>query len=82
MDRILISGGRIVDPASGRDAPGEVAVAAGRIVGLGAVPADFRPDRRIDATGIAEDGTLSLRARDPPRLAHGGGTGGGAARRR
>lgn len=64
MDRILISGGRIVDPASGRDAPGEVAVAAGRIVGLGAVPADFRPDRRIDATGcIVAPGLVDLAAR-------------------
>ncbi len=64
MDRILIHGGRIVDPASGRDEPGAVAVAGGRIVSLGRVPADFQPDRRIDASGcIVAPGLVDLAAR-------------------
>ena len=33
--KILIKNGRIVDPASGRDEVGDVAIAAGRIVALG-----------------------------------------------
>jgi dihydroorotase len=64
MDRILISGGRIVDPASGRDEVGEVAVAGGRLVAIGAVPADFLPDRRIDAAGcVVAPGLVDLAAR-------------------
>ena len=30
--KILISNGRVIDPASGLDEPGDVAIAAGRIV--------------------------------------------------
>jgi aspartate carbamoyltransferase catalytic subunit len=46
--RLLIAGGRVVDPASGHDAPGDVAVADGRVVAIGARPADFvaRPHAR------------------------------------
>jgi imidazolonepropionase-like amidohydrolase len=37
--KILITGGRIVDPASGLDALGDVAIGAGRIVAVGAASA-------------------------------------------
>jgi dihydroorotase len=50
--KILIRNGRIVDPASGRDETGDIAIAAGRIVGIGAVTADFVPNRTIDAAGL------------------------------
>ena len=49
--KILIQNGRLIDPASGLDQICDVAVAAGRIVGLGRAPADFAPTRTIDASG-------------------------------
>ena len=62
--KILIAGGRIVDPASGFDAAGDVAIAGGRIVALGAQPADFFADRVFDATGcIVAPGLVDLAAR-------------------
>jgi len=62
--KILIRNGRLIDPASGRDEPGDVAIAAGRILTLGRVPADFQPNRVIDATGcIVAPGLVDLAAR-------------------
>jgi dihydroorotase len=62
--KILIKNGRLVDPASGRDAPGDVAIAAGRIVTLGAVSPDFKPARTIDASGlVVAPGLVDLAAR-------------------
>ena len=62
--KILIRNGRLIDPASGRDEPGDVAIAAGRILTLGRVPADFQPVRVIDATGcIVAPGLVDLAAR-------------------
>ena len=62
--KILIKNGRLIDPASGRDGPGDVAIAGGRIVGLGAVSADFQPDRTLDASGcIVAPGLVDLAAR-------------------
>ncbi len=53
-----------MDPASGLDRVGDVALAAGRIVSLHGVPADFLPDRIIDATGcIVAPGLIDLSAR-------------------
>lgn len=51
MSRILIRNGRLIDPASGLDESGDIAVADGRIVDLGGNAADFTPDTTIDATG-------------------------------
>ncbi|HEX4510401.1 MAG TPA: dihydroorotase, partial [Burkholderiaceae bacterium] len=72
--KILIRHGRVVDPASGRDEPADIAVAAGRIVGLGRVPGDFAPDRTIDATGcVVAPGLVDLCARlREPGHAHAG----------
>lgn len=62
--KILIQNGRIVDPASGRDETGDLAIAAGRIVAVGKVPADFQPNRAIDATGlVVGPGLVDLAAR-------------------
>lgn len=62
--KILIQGGRVVDPASGRDEAADVAIASGRIVGIGAVPADFSPQRTIDARGlVVAPGLVDLAAR-------------------
>jgi len=62
--KILISNGRLVDPASGRDERGDVAIAAGRIVALGAVNPDFHANRTIDATGlVVAPGLVDLAAR-------------------
>jgi dihydroorotase len=57
--RLLIKGGRVVDPASGRDALGDVFVADGRI----ALPGDT-PDRTLDARGlVVAPGIIDLAAR-------------------
>ena len=62
--KILIKNGRLVDPASGRDERGDVAIAAGRIVALGKVSGDFRASRVIDASGlVVAPGLVDLAAR-------------------
>ena len=62
--KILIRNGRVIDPASGRDEPADLALAAGRIVSIGRVPADFDAARTIDATGcIVMPGLVDLAAR-------------------
>jgi len=62
--KILIKGGRVINPASGRDERADVAIATGRILTIGVVPADFAPQRVIDATGcIVMPGLVDLAAR-------------------
>ncbi|HEX2010938.1 MAG TPA: dihydroorotase [Roseateles sp.] len=62
--KILIKNGRLVDPASGLDKTGDLAIASGRIVALGGVPADFEADRVIDASGlVVAPGLVDLAAR-------------------
>jgi dihydroorotase len=62
--KILIRNGRLLDPASGLDRPGDLAIAAGRIVGIGSVPGSFEPDQTIDARGLAvAPGLVDLAAR-------------------
>ncbi|MBC7483016.1 MAG: dihydroorotase [Rhizobacter sp.] len=66
--KILIHGGRLIDPASGRDEPADLAIAAGRIVAIGQGSADFQPERRIDASGLVVGPglvDLSARLREP-----------------
>ncbi len=69
--KLLIQGGRVIDPASGRDEQADVAVAAGRIVAIsppGKTPDGFAPARTIDARqrwvipGLVD---LSVRLREP-----------------
>lgn len=47
--RIAIRGGRLIDPAHGVDAPLDLFIAEGRIVGIGQAPDGFAADREIDA---------------------------------
>lgn len=62
--KILIRNGRVIDPASGRDERIDVAIAGGRIVGLGAISPDFEAERSIDATGlVVAPGLVDLAAR-------------------
>ncbi len=66
--KLLIQNGRILDPASGHDAVGDLAIATGRIIGVGSAPADFAPDRTLDAAGcIVAPGLvdLAVRLREP-----------------
>jgi dihydroorotase len=61
---ILIHGGHVIDPASGRDEPADIAIASGRIVAIGSVSPEFVAERRIDATGcIVAPGLVDLAAR-------------------
>lgn len=62
--KILIKNGRVIDPASGRDEMADVAIAAGRIIAIGKVAADFLAARTIDATGcIVAPGLVDLGVR-------------------
>ena len=62
--KTLIRGGRVIDPASGRDEPADVVVAADRIVSIGRAPADLKADRVIDAAGcVVAPGLVDLAAR-------------------
>ena len=66
--KILIKNGRVINPATGFDERVDVAIAAGRIVSMGAVAADFVPNKTIDATGcVVAPGLvdLSVRLREP-----------------
>ena len=66
--KILIRNGRVIDPARNHDAIGDVALAAGRVIGVGSVPEGFTPNRTIDARGcIVAPGLvdLAVRLREP-----------------
>ena len=62
--KTLIRGGRVIDPASGRDELADVLVAADRIVSIGRAPADLKPDRVIESAGlVVAPGLVDLAAR-------------------
>jgi dihydroorotase len=66
--KVLITNGRVIDPASHFDAVCDVALAAGRVLAIGNVATDFQPNRVIDAQGcIVMPGLvdLSMRLREP-----------------
>jgi dihydroorotase len=66
--KIHIKNGRVIDPTSARDGVADVFVAAGKIVGIGHAPADFHPNRTIDASGLVVCPglvDLSVRLREP-----------------
>ena len=66
--KIEIAGARILDPASGRDSPGSIFIAAGKIAALDRAPDGFSADERIDAKGlVACPGLvdLAVRLREP-----------------
>lgn len=61
---IHITNGRVIDPASGTDKKADIAIADGKIAGIGNVPAGFKADRTIDAAGcIVAPGLVDLAAR-------------------
>ncbi len=61
--KILIRGGRVIDPASGRDGVADIAIASGRIVSIGAAT-EFEADRVVDAAGlVVAPGLVDLAAR-------------------
>lgn len=63
-DRILIAGGRVIDPGSDLDRQADVALADGRVLAIGDVPSDFQADRTLDARGcIVMPGLVDLAAR-------------------
>jgi dihydroorotase len=62
--KILIKNGRVIDPATGFDEVCDVAVAAGRILGIKNIAAGFAANRVIDATGcVVAPGLIDLAAR-------------------
>jgi len=66
--KILIKNGRVIDPASQRDAVCDVAIAAGRIVSINGMPQAFAPIKVMDALGcIVMPGLvdLAVRVREP-----------------
>jgi dihydroorotase len=64
QQRIRISGGRVIDPASNVDRIQDVFVAAGRIAALGQAPDGFTADMEIDARDrIVCPGLIDLCAR-------------------
>lgn len=62
--RISIRNGRLIDPATGIDAPNDLHIAEGRIVAVGPAPEDFAAERTLDAAGRwVLPGLVDLRAR-------------------
>ncbi len=62
--RLIIEGGRVIDPASGRDEVADVAIAGDRIVGIGPRLAGFEADRIVNARGlVVAPGLVDLAAR-------------------
>lgn len=62
--KIHIQGGTLIDPASGTEQQQDVYIAAGKIVALGAAPADFQAERTLDARGLhVAPGLVDLCAR-------------------
>lgn len=62
--KIQIKNGRVIDPASGVDAVQDVFIAAGKILAIGAAPADFVANKVVDASGlVVAPGLVDLSAR-------------------
>src|SRR6218665_702440 len=62
--KILIRHGQVLDPGAGLAQGCDIALAAGRIVGLNRVPPGFVPDRGLDADGcLLLPGLVDLAAR-------------------
>lgn len=62
--KITISGGHLIDMASGLDRVDDLHIAHGRIVAVGAAPSGFHAERRIDARGRSVcPGLVDLSAR-------------------
>ncbi len=65
---LQISGGRVIDPASGLDAKKNVYIAGSQIVSIGKAPSGFRAERTIEANGLVVCPGLvdvAVRTREP-----------------
>lgn len=74
MSRIIIQGGRVIDPAHAVDQVADLYIADGAIVALGQAPDGFSADEIIDASNqIVCPGLVDLRAhlREPGQTAKG-----------
>ncbi len=61
--KLLIKGGRVIDPASRFDAIADLALADGVLLAIGKVPPDFVPTQTIDATAcVVAPGLVDLAA--------------------
>lgn len=66
--KILIQGGRVIDPATHMDTVADMAIADGKILAIGNIPEEFAPDTTIAADGcVVAPGLvdLSVRLREP-----------------
>jgi dihydroorotase len=64
LKNITISGGRIIDPASGLDEQKDLHIAHGKVQALGAATGGFTADETLDATGLwVLPGLVDLAAR-------------------
>ncbi len=64
MTRVLVKGGRVIDPASRHDAVVDVCIGDGRLLAIGEAPAGFQADLTLDAGGcVVCPGLIDLRAR-------------------
>ncbi|VTU35546.1 dihydroorotase [Variovorax sp. RA8] len=62
--RTLITNGRVIDPATALDKQADVAIANGKVLAIGGTPADFEPERTLDAQGcLVLPGLVDLAAR-------------------
>ncbi len=62
--RTLITNGRVIDPATALDKQADVAIADGKVLAIGGTPADFNPERTLDARGcLVVPGLVDLAAR-------------------
>lgn len=69
MSRLLLTGGRIIDPASGRDHAGDLLIEDGRVADVGPVGKVGAGDPTIDCTGrLVLPGFIDLHVhlREPP----------------
>jgi dihydroorotase len=68
MSKILIKGGRVINPASGLDEKADLALVGSGVAAIKNIANDFQPDTVIDATGcVVLPGLvdLSVRLREP-----------------
>ncbi len=62
--KLHIKNGHVIDPANAIDGPKDLYIAAGKIVGVGVAPADFKAEKTIDASGLTViPGLVDLSAR-------------------
>lgn len=72
--KLLIHAGRVLDPSSGLDQVCDLALNQGRVLAIQNIPADFKPEQRLDARGcVVAPGLVDLGARlAEPGHQHGG----------